>query len=80
MALVTEIQWDGLQAGNLHDKITDVRAFCFDDHGERIFQLDTFGRQSRKIPGKKSQTVQLDRKAAAQLVNQLREAFADNID
>ena len=32
-----------------------------------LLQIDTYGRETREIPGKKSQTIQLDRQGASHL-------------
>ena len=44
--------------------------------GEVLLQLATFGSDQRKSPPKVSQTIQLDRDAAAALVDILRSTFA----
>ncbi len=75
MALITHIEYGAALSERLHDKIDNARSFYFDIHGDRIFRIDTFGRDTRMIPGKKSQTIQLNRDAARQLINQLNEAF-----
>lgn len=43
--------------------------------GKRYLQLNTYGSAHRKIPGKMSQTLQLDARAARQLRSLLDEAF-----
>jgi hypothetical protein len=43
----------------------------------RVVQLDTYGSDSREIPGKVSQSFQVDRDGAAQLVAILQRAFPD---
>jgi hypothetical protein len=50
---------------------------AFDVAGSRILQLDTFGSAERKNPGKQSQTLQLNRRAAQTLMDILRQAFPD---
>lgn len=47
----------------------------FDTGSSRWLQLDTFGSKARMHPGKQSQTLQLDRSAAAALVRILEAAF-----
>lgn len=47
-------------------------------HGiDRRLQLDTFGSDDRENPGKLSQTLQLDERAARELLTVLRQAFPD---
>jgi bacterioferritin (cytochrome b1) len=43
--------------------------------GEPLLQLDTYGSEDREIPGKVSQSLQLDRRAAEQLMNLIRRSF-----
>ena len=48
---------------------------AFDYAGERYLQLDTFGSAGRANPGKQSQTIQLDRATAEELLAVLGRAF-----
>lgn len=47
----------------------------FEVEGRRLLQLDTYGSDDRAMPGKTSQSVQLDEEAARTLVGLLRETF-----
>lgn len=47
----------------------------FDEQGQRILQLDTYGNSDRANPGKLSQSLQFDRAAAEELVRLLQKAF-----
>jgi hypothetical protein len=47
----------------------------FSSGGQRVLQLDTYGSQARKIPGKVSQSIQLDEAAAHQLMTIVMRAF-----
>lgn len=58
----------------IHDGI-EAKYFVFERDGKRLFQIDTHGRKSREIPGKVSQSIQLDQTAAKQLVTILSKAF-----
>ena len=44
-------------------------------HNRRVLHLETYGSSGRQIPGKVSQSIQLDEAAAANLVRILRQAF-----
>jgi hypothetical protein len=55
--------------------IDNAESFHFCDNDNRNFQLNTHGSKEHQFKGKRSQTIQLDRKAAAGLIAQLREAF-----
>ncbi|WP_435198113.1 hypothetical protein [Janibacter sp. GS2] len=43
--------------------------------GIRAVQLSTYGSSERKIPGKTSQTIEIDRAHAAELIDILKSAF-----
>lgn len=59
---------------HVHD-LTTATFTIFDEGGERYFQIDTYGRASRAIPDKISQSIQLDRETAQELVRLLQDAF-----
>ena len=44
-------------------------------YGQKFIQVDSYGRAEREIPGKKSQTFQLDEKSARELFDILRDCF-----
>jgi hypothetical protein len=50
----------------------------FEDGGTRYLQLDTYGSQERQIPGKTSQSIQLNAESAAQLKTLIEKTFAGN--
>ena len=68
----------GPPKGQLHRTSVDaiVRIFGQGADGP-VVQIDTFGSQDREIPGKLSQTIQLDRRAALQLTKILKDAYGD---
>ena len=45
------------------------------DDGAIAVQLETYGSDDRKLLGKASQTIEIDRARAAELIQVLREAF-----
>ncbi|MEZ5958278.1 MAG: hypothetical protein R3C27_13825, partial [Hyphomonadaceae bacterium] len=47
----------------------------FEANGEKYLQIDTYGSDARDIPGKKSQSVQLNKQSAIELVAILRREF-----
>jgi len=57
-----------------HDEI-DAEYFSFERDGLRLFQIDMYGREKREIPGKTSQTIQLDKDAAVLLISILKKEF-----
>jgi hypothetical protein len=58
----------------LHDPIS-ADVICFERDGRKLLQINTSGRKSREMPGKISQSIQLDEKSAAQLFQMLKEHF-----
>ena len=47
----------------------------FEENGETIFQLDTYGLPGRKIQGKVSQCIQIDKDMARFLIDELQKIF-----
>jgi hypothetical protein len=80
VALITHLESISAPSERLHDKIDNAKSFHFCKDGEIIFQIDPSGRDTRRIHGKKSQTIQLNRDAARELVLQLRAAFPGILD
>ncbi len=50
----------------------------FEDGGKRYFQIDTYGRSTRDMPEKISQTIQLDQQSAMKLISLLAETFKES--
>ena len=74
MALIKSFSPSTMTRNSLHDGIEAKYAiFNYDDR--TFVQIDSFGRSTREVPGKKSQTIQLDRDSAAQLYKILKNAF-----
>ena len=59
---------------SVHDEI-DAEYFVFERDGKKLFQIDMYGRSHREVPGKTSQTIQLDREAAIMLTSILKKGF-----
>ena len=62
------------ESTRVHDDV-DCGYRMFSAQGERYVQLDTYGLAQRAIPGKVSQSIQLDRSAAEKLVKVFARAF-----
>lgn len=74
MALIRRFEPGTMTRNSIHDEIDAKYAIITE--GDRSFvQIDTFGRETREIPGKKSQTIQLSRESGLQLIKILKEAF-----
>ena len=77
MALIRQFQRKELARNSLHEEI-DASYAVFERDGKVLVQIDSYGRKNREIPGKLSQTIQLDEQGAAQLVRILKTAFGFN--
>ncbi|HTH99403.1 MAG TPA: hypothetical protein VL752_00545 [Acidisoma sp.] len=77
MARLSKVEGTGLHpSGQTHDEIDNARTFYFEEPDGPIFQINTYGRTvTRTKPGKLSQTLQLTRVSARQLIAQLEDAF-----
>lgn len=67
MALVKILEKGIKERENIHS-ITECKYFTFlDNSGKKILQLDTFGSNKRRFPGKASQSIQFSTEALIQL-------------
>lgn len=74
MALIARFYETSSDQKSLHGPVEcGWRAFTVD--GLDVLQLDTYGSGERKLQGKTSQTIQLDRNAAEELLKILAAAF-----
>ncbi|MEZ5995256.1 MAG: hypothetical protein R3C25_05840 [Hyphomonadaceae bacterium] len=74
MAMIQCFERKDLERNKIHDSI-HATFTSFQDGDRKIVQIDTCGRSTRAIPGKKSQTIQLDEASARRLVEILRREF-----
>ena len=74
MALIRRFNEKHMERNSLHDEI-EATYTVFERDGRVLLQIDSYGRDSRDIPGKKSQTIQLDLEGGAALYDILRRAF-----
>lgn len=54
---------------------TEATYTTFVENGEKIFQIDTYGSEGRIIKDKVSQSIQLDRESAIELIGLLIKEF-----
>ncbi len=66
MALVRSIHRIKKDTYRVHAEVS-CDCSLFEEDGEWYVQLDTYGSKNRELPGKMSQSIQLDRKGAAAL-------------
>jgi len=74
MALVRRLTRKQMDRNSLHEEVeATYSVFAWDDR--TLLQIDTYGRADREIPGKKSQTIQIDEAAAQELFGILKTHF-----
>ncbi len=74
MALIERFEHRPLDGTRIHDGVSCGYRW-FDIGRRRILQLDTYGSNERAIPGKASQSLQIDEAAARQLKQLIEDAF-----
>ena len=76
MALITQITELHKERNQVHGAV-DCGYTVFEAAGLRYLQLDTYGSVERQIPGKTSQSIQLNATSAARLKTLIEKAFPD---
>jgi hypothetical protein len=74
MALIRMFVQTQKQANRVHDEV-ECGWTRFDHEGQTYLQLDTYGSRLRQIPGKTSQSIQLDVVSASELLKLIRQTF-----
>ncbi|MFN3608297.1 MAG: methionyl-tRNA formyltransferase [Hyphomonas sp.] len=74
MALIRKLEQKHMDRNSIHEEI-EASYTVFERDGRTFLQIDSYGRTDREIPGKKSQTIQLDEVGAAQLYSILESSF-----
>ena len=75
MAIVRQLRPQTLEKDTPHSEVESTYSIIHDDRGFAYLQIDTYGSKSRKIPGKKSQSIRFAPEAIAQLKKLLSERF-----
>lgn len=74
MAKIVEFHPVAAEKNSIHGGVEcGYRVFAVS--GEQVLQLDTYGSRDRAMPGKVSQSIQLDEAAAEEVVRIILEAF-----
>jgi len=74
MALIRRFERKAMERNALHDEIEAT--YSVFEHDDRVLlQIDSYGRAEREMPGKKSQTIQLDREGAVALFEIIKREF-----
>ena len=74
MALIRRFEEKSMERNSIHEEIK-ASYTTFEKDGRIFIQIDSYGRTDREIPGKKSQTIQLNREGASGLYKILKSAF-----
>lgn len=74
MARIEVFEEAEMQRMQLHDPV-DAKYYKQECDGKKLLQISTFGRATRDLPGKLSQTIQLDAQSGRQLFDILRSHF-----
>jgi len=69
MATVRKFEVEHLDNARPHDEVDHAVVRLVDCGREKFLQIDTYGRETREIPRKLSQTIRLDRAAFEKLVS-----------
>ncbi|WP_092075446.1 methionyl-tRNA formyltransferase [Poseidonocella sedimentorum] len=76
MALIKKLEERSFERPNLHSEVVCTYAI-FEKDGQKLLQIDTYGRADREFPGKVSQSIQFDAESAAQLLDILHKEFGE---
>ncbi len=74
MAMIKKFVERSMERNSIHDEI-EARFAIFERDGRSFLQIDTYGRDSREMPEKKSQSIQLDRESGLELFKILKQTF-----
>jgi hypothetical protein len=74
MALIRSFTRKHMERNSLHEEI-DATYTIFERDGRTLLQIDSYGRNDRRMPGKKSQCIQLDKVGAGALYAILKREF-----
>ena len=67
MAIVRKLEPIKLEVEAKHTEVNCTYSIIVDKSGEKYLQIDTYGSNKRKIPGKKSQSIRFSPEAIKQL-------------
>lgn len=71
---ISKIEKLNKDRNSIHEKVYTTYS-SFDSCGKHYVQIDTYGRSDRELPGKISQSIQLDKDSAAFLFDLLKREF-----
>jgi len=74
MAFIKGFQRKHMDRNSLHKEINATYT-SFERDGRVLLQIDSYGTEERQVPGKKSQSIQIDKEGAVQLLHILKREF-----
>ena len=75
MAIVRKLEPIQLDRDSKHSEVDCTYSIVTDGKGQKYLQVDTYGSATRKIPGKKSQSIRFSPGAIKQLKSILKKEF-----
>ena len=75
MAFVSNILQDERDFKSAHPSHTECKYMIGEVDGRKIIQLNSYGSETRDVPGKLSQTLQFDERTAKHLFDILKKEF-----
>ena len=67
MARIERISELEMERTSVHGPVEATYSVLYDEEGQKLVQIDTYGSTERVFAGKKSQSIQIDRDMAARL-------------
>ncbi len=74
MARIDNFEKADMQRMQLHE-VVDTKYYVHEIDGQKLIQISTFGKPTRELKNKLSQTIQMDVDAARRLYDILKETF-----
>lgn len=76
MAMIVSIKQKQVDESKIYDHTETEAEFI--KINDNTIQINTYGSKARKNPNKESQTIRINREAALELVNLIKNAFKEN--
>lgn len=75
MALVKKLERVEKQRNSVHEEVECTYTIFTNSAGDKYFQIDTYGSNNREIRGKVSQSIQLNKDSAIELLEIITKEF-----
>lgn len=77
MAIIRELKHRVIEKDSRHTEAEATYSIVHESDGKKILQIDTYGSESRRFPGKVSQSIRFSAEGLEQLRKILKEHFED---